>query len=380
MLNICLYDHFKPFSNNVGTQCLVPFSHYTATLHPSFFLFEGRGEKAELDLEIEGPVQDFTVQQNLDRGWTNVWGRTPNGKIDVRICALKDLMGLAIIFHKIPGKHLKINFNSSSMQGCVFDRKGKMRPSSDSIETKDTFIISAEGLQKLPHCESKIYEEGERLSLGCHKKQDWEMISRRRDIREILPLMVRMAAVLPICGKEPIGGNMSLLEDLAAARDSGDVEALEPLLVKFFLASFTTLVMPRLYDSDHQGISHALEREGDPCTLIKVVAAHIRRLFIEFKEEDVYILPSLPPQLHCGRYLKIPFEEKGYFDVEWTKKKIFRLSFHACKDCNVTLHLKKGVKQYRMRKNKAERGMLVAKGKVLSFEARKTYFFDNFRY
>ena len=81
----------------------------------------------------------------------------------------------------------------------------------------------------------------ERLSLGSHKWLDWEMVKRRGDLCDILPVWFRLGQMVPRDGK------MNFPSDF----DKLDVV---PFLEMVFHAYFSGILVPRLFDEDHQGI------------------------------------------------------------------------------------------------------------------------------
>jgi hypothetical protein len=85
----------------------------------------------------------------------------------------------------------------------------------------------------------------ERLSLGSHKKQNWDAVLRRLDLREILPPLLYLAQHLPA------------VEINAPLFLENKTEAVSQL-TSFIKAHCTNILVPHLEDERHQGISFAL--------------------------------------------------------------------------------------------------------------------------
>ena len=153
----------------------------------------------------------------------------------------------------------------------------------------------------------------ERLFLGSQKKLEWELVKRRCDLKEILPLWFQLGQ------KVEATGAFELLELCEKASPQKVVEA----FTKLFLVDFRDMLIPRKEDADFQGITKAAV-DGDERVLLSKGAALIRALFIEGN----HILPKLPPQFVSGKFCNIEMEF-GTLDIEWTKKMIRRVVVHA---------------------------------------------------
>jgi len=199
----------------------------------------------EMELGVEGPLKEFTLMQDLERGCVTVFSE------------------------------------------------------------KYRFYIWPDGVVKK---EKPALAHRERLFLGCTKKQEWELIKRRRDMREIFPLWFQLGQ------KIEAKGSFSLLEECEEAILAHRPERIVPAFLKLFRVGFKGLMLPRKADDDFQGISTD-QVEGDPAIILKEGSRLIRSCFLD--EEK--ILPNLPPEFASGKLLT------ETIDIEWTKKQVRRV-------------------------------------------------------
>ena len=145
---ITIAQRQRPFSHTPGTKVLLPGSNLIVTVYPCML--------DHFPIKLTGPVKDFTVMLDLERGFVKVWGHYKEGFLRYRIHATLN-GGYSIITEKSPIPGL------------------------------------------LPTCDDPIYEAPplERLFLGCNKSQDWDMVKRRMDPAEILPFWHRIGQMVP---------------------------------------------------------------------------------------------------------------------------------------------------------------------------------------
>jgi hypothetical protein len=149
-------------------------------------------------------------------------------------------------------------------------------------------------------------ESRARLHLGCHKSQDWLLMKRRADLREFLPFWLRLGQNLPT----------SIQGELIDMKEKLEAEKwlIEQFSLRFASLSFKTNELEWLKGSSQW----------------------IEKLFIRQEQDKLIILPCLPPQLHAGRFLGVSLD--GFsVDIEWTKKKIRRLTLSPTKNQEIIL-------------------------------------------
>ncbi|MCH9610805.1 MAG: hypothetical protein S4CHLAM81_10120 [Chlamydiales bacterium] len=158
----------------------------------------------------------------------------------------------------------------------------------------------------------------ERLFLGCTKKMEWEMVKRRCDMREILPLWFSLGQFEKSGSFEPLDSCDSL-------------EQFERL----FRSYFEQMMLPRSEDHDLLGY---FDQKVDPSYLLAQGYRQIRKLFLDGDQ----VLPNLPPELHCGKLLT------ETIDLEWSKKQIRRVIVRAKEAPK--MHFPKKIRRYRVTK------------------------------
>ncbi len=320
---ITIRQKLRPFSLLPATRCLIPGTAFVAEVFPALVRIYDLSGKAvqEFPVAVKGPVQNFMVTQDLERGC-----------ITVRAGAL--------VYHILP----------------------------------DLRVVYA----KNPSCPTPV--QIERLSLGSHKKQDWEMIRRRGDFREIFPLWFRLGSLYtPPKQLTSHKGIFSLLQECKRTVAAHKPEKILCAFQELFLAGFGKMLVPRLTDEEHQGILPGAEKSAQtsPLYLLFEGAQLIRSLFVRQKSSEIAILPDLPPEFASGRMVNLDCDV-GRCDVEWTKKTVRRLVFRATSNGEIRFAFRSWVKKFRVRTSLKDRGWSESNGKPLEIKAGSTYLLDRF--
>ncbi len=187
----------------------------------------------------------------------------------------------------------------------------------------------------------------ERLFLGCNKAQDWDMVKRRMDPAEILPFWHRLGQQVPT--------------------DSTQI----PSLVHAFQAHFDGIMAPRNTDTDYQG----LELVQNPGALLSEGCKTIRSLFFKQQGNMMDIIHS---EFHCGRMINISCGPLGMLDMEWTKRSLRRMVFHAATSAEIQFNFPKELKRFRVSLRRNQKGKNFSCGTPIVFEANQSYLLDNF--
>lgn len=309
-MSIKIAERLRPFSHVPGVCCLLPKTKVTVQAFPTLIRFL---EIQDIELELEGPVQDFTVQQDLERGHLSVYGHAKNGYF--RYVISQENEGIFIRFQKFP-------------------------------LPKETIFI--------PHLCREVAPCKERLSLGNHKAQDWEMMRRRADLKEIFPLWVKLANLTPNLevASHPL---LSCCEEQVAMQLKVSIYS---TFSDLFKAGFYDMLVPRFYDTQHQGFALPVETDTPPHFILKQGGALIRSLFFQEDSETLSLLPCLPPEFHAGRYLNIKTSHGEEIDIEWSKKMLKRVLLRPSSPRSLRLHLPK-VKSFRVRTSLQDRGYIL---------------------
>jgi hypothetical protein len=226
----------------------------------------------------------------------------------------------------------------------------------------------------------------DRLSLGSHKKQDFEMIKRRLDLVEIFPLLHRLGQLIPRQtweGSNMKGGAAALLEDCRQCARGNKPEKGAVVWKRFFLAAFQGMLVPQEQDTHFQGL---IPVTADPIpsffplSILSESALLIREIFFRQNGEQLSILPFLFPEFHAGRLLDIPLAGGGSLSLEWTKKTIRRLILDAGRDEELFFHFPRDVHSYRLRQGKTSgKGERRNCGTGVLVQKNIRYYFDNFQ-
>ncbi len=111
-MKITIAERLKPFSHLPGSSCVIPWSSFKVQAFPALLIFENliTFEKQEYRLNWKGPVLDFTLELDLEKGVVWVYGKTQEGHrricIEMRedgILSIKNwlFLALSLIPHRI---------------------------------------------------------------------------------------------------------------------------------------------------------------------------------------------------------------------------------------------------------------------------------------
>lgn len=302
---ITIAERLRPFSHIPGTTCVLPLSSLKLQIFPTLIRVYDLANNAqllqEINVPLQGPVKDFTVQLDLEKAEIRVFGTSREGYFLYTLYAGQNP-------HEIS---LKVD---KGLSGSTFNHFEKQDPSSI-----------------------------ERLSFGGHKSQDFDKFRQSNNLVEILPIWHGLGQLIP--HTLPIyQGTAALLKKCQEANKLEFYSAFENL----FKAGFDGILCPRLTDEQHQGFElPSVTQEFSPLTLLSEGSKIIRSFFFRQQENHLHILPCLPPQFHAGRYLQINCGHLGILDFEWTKKMIRRVIFHAHETTSIQLHFPKNVHRFR---------------------------------
>jgi hypothetical protein len=311
----------------------------------------------EMGIDVKGPVHEFTLQQDLEKGSVSVFGRAQDGYF--RYSVRQQEEGLCLFFEKVPEPGLQIHY------GGLTERVMGKRKITLHKKRETEFSISLE-----------------RLCLGCHKKQHWTHMQERLDMSEIFPHWLRLGYMVPMSSPEPsFSGLSTLLERCAKHIQNADKESVLTAFSGLFLAGFSDMLVPQMRDEKHQGIviEHVETDLKAPLTLLSEGSRMIRSLFFEEKEEGLYLLPCLPPAFHSGRFLGVKTSKGDRIDLEWSKKQVRRVVVSVGENHQMRLYFPKAIKQYRLRKTLSCKGTLITCGEAITCQPGDTLYLDCFQ-
>lgn len=259
---ITISRKLRPFSHLSGVKCLLPGTNLIVETSPHLLRIG--------TFEIPIDCRDFTLQQDLEKNCVWVFNKS------FRIKIAAGLNGFTV---------------------------------GDQFYPIDTKL--------------HIPEQIETLSLGSHKSQDWDLVLRRMDVAEILPVLYNLGQKTPV---------------------------LESPAYQDYSSSFHSMAVPK-----------------DVC--LKKTFEKIRNQFFCVNDHQITFLSdhSFPH----GRLLNLQ-TEFGSFDMEWTKHKLRRVNFLPIKTAVIYLN---GIKKFRMKINQHAKGVFTD---VLKVEAGRRVYLDRF--
>ncbi len=184
-----------------------------------------------------------------------------------------------------------------------------------------------------------IPKEVETLSLGSHKAQDWDLVERRRDLKEILPILFSLTQKISP-SEEPFSQSLLSLEE-------------------YYRTSFHHMLVPR--------------KREEASSLFQEAFGKIRSLFFLEKEHHYFLLPNnFFPE---GRMLNVQ-TKIGSLDIEWTKNKLRRAVFRARVSGEIYFSPPKQITSFRWKGRQNEKGIRHAIQNPFVVESGRTYFLD----
>lgn len=319
----------KPFSHDPGAKCVLPNSPYRATFYPTKIVCAA----IEIPLDHTGPVRGFTVQQDLEKGFVRLYGEAQEGRVAYRL------------YH-------------SDKELILYDEKKKKT-------VKTAVIQSSFPKRQIP-----------RLSCGCHKKQNVYQILHRMNPTEYLPLLYHIGIGYPE-EEVPHSGIGKLLDDIEQAIFTKNKLEIIPAFERFLISGIESIFSPVLHDVYHTGIIQG-HLNISPHILLAKIARYIQHMFFSMEGDRIHLLPALPPALHHGRMIGLPFS-LGTLDIEWTKKRIKRVQIHAQKTGRCQFIFSRDIRSFRMTKFRREKEGEYFPEDSLSLEEGRIYILDRFQ-
>ena len=202
------------------------------------------------------------------------------------------------------------------------------------------------------------------LSLGKHTKLDWDLVLRRMNMEEVVPVLFLLGQQVPFA--EAISPTLELLQ-------FSDKRDIAKQLKNFFRVGFSGMCVPRLVDADFQGIIEEGKIEGSPLALLSYGYRAMRALFFQEKQDTLTFLPHLPPEFHAGRLIHLHTTEGDEISLEWSKKILKRVVIKPAITRAIFLALQKPLSSFRINRKIRQSTKL-----PLQLEAGKTLVLDRF--
>ncbi len=356
-MKLTIAQRLHPFSHQNGTKFLLPQTSFCVQVYPTRLEFtdlEGREAPFFIALDFTGPIVDFTAELDLEQGVLRIFGTTQKGYMRYFLFARKD--GIQLKLEKAPGEQVMCHLSSSPAAFCLTKGESLLIP---------MLLRDADGKKR-----------EERLSLGMHKAQNWELVRRRSDFKEIFPVWLALGRWVPATEAE---GNYFLLEECRKNIETKNKAELLGSFQKLFLAAFDGVLVPRLVDKEHQGIVQQTQLDLPPLPLLTRGASLIRSLFVQEIAGKIAILPCLPAEFHCGRMTGVQIGDLS-LDFEWSKKSLRSLRIVSPLDAEMCLSLKT-IRSCRLRYGRgiSKKAAIASDGSlILSLSPNQPAFLDRF--
>ncbi len=370
-MHIAITTRLKPFEKASGAHCPLPGSTYSLQIFPSkIFLYDLTSSYktilAEISVEIEGPVADFTVQLNLEKGNVLVFGKGIKGYFRYSITAVEKAQGIMIHTEKALNQEIEFNLDSSEFKATRSDER-KLFVVKDILSSQTLYSNSG----------------FDRLCLGSHKSQDWTLVKRRKSLKEIFPVWLRLGEMCDhVSEKKPseFTGVASILKNCEEAIKLADRnEILKPFEI-LFEAGFYGIMSPSLNDEKHQGlILPKVNPTSSPLILLSYGAKLIRSLFATYNNKVLNVLPALPVPFHSGRLTQFKCDNVALVSLEWSKKIIRRMILIAEESDVIEVEFQKEIKRFRLRNEAGTLNVQCDVGSPIVVEKGNTYYFDCFQ-
>ncbi len=216
----------------------------------------------------------------------------------------------------------------------------------------------------------------DRLFLGVDKAQDWDLIHRRADPAEYLPFWYRLGQMVP--NHQATTGTAVFLQEWRQHIQAKDRIAVLDPVKNLFSCGFEGILTPRLEDTDHHGFAlPPIQSKDNPLALLSEGAKLIRELFVSTNEQELHLLPVLPPEFHCGRLVGTATGPLT-LSLEWSKKLIRRMIITTEIAGEWALQFQNPLQSFRLRHSPGDRGHRVECGSFLTLEPGVEYLFDCF--
>ncbi len=365
---ITIASRFRLFCHLPGIPTLLPTSPFVVEVFPS--LIRIRSCKTfqvlyELSLTGVGPLEDFTIIQEWEKGCIEVTGISSTGFVHYVLFPLCEESGILFVKKKAPPS-FNIVVNTLSVDASWKQEK-----------EGEYFLLT----KRVPSKRICIPKKRARLSLGCHKKQDWELILRRGDIEEIFPLWF-WAAQTSCEWTDTLPEKETMLSCFATAIQEKNMNSLKSIFLDMFWAGLQGMFVPQTEDSQYLGYTMPAfthDIKSSPLALFSKSFPLFKSLFFVEEETTWKFFPALLPEFHCGRIKEMNIHD-AMISLEWTKKMVRRVVIAPSFSGERTLVFPREIRKFCMRNllDKTEEKCFPSNNTLISFEQGKTYLLDNF--
>ena len=354
-MKIKIPKKLSPFTSKIGKSFIIPRSSLILRAFVTKFeIWEKEKKLLDLSLDIQGSF-DFSIFHDLEKR-----------KILIFLKSKNDFFA----FHFFVEKKGLFFFIDRSKVGAVqvtLNEKEKLE-----LKKKEKFLLPVEVRMLQVDCKEK-------LSLKVLKKQDYELIDRRQDLKEIFPIWYSLGQMVPK-EKDHYEGTCAYFKKIEEKIKEKDKLQLQRLFLNLYKIAFLPYFAPTLVDRNFQGILDIKEKE------IKTKSANVlltkgyelvRSLFFREEKGLFFILPCLLPMFYTG-ILKDLKTEIGLVDLEWSKKLLKKMVIYPEKDCILAFELQNSIKSFRVRSGKKDKAHFYRAKEKVPLKSGQIYFLDRF--
>jgi len=351
---------YRPFSHKPASGALLPLTACFVRAYPTALTiaFPEGSEKTYL-WKVSGPIKNFTVMQDLEKSSILVYAKAQEGYFSYRL------------FYEKGAIHLRLE--RAPLQGCRLQ-----------IGEEERLILPKETLVLSTYQGWKAKKPLERISFGCHKAQDMELIRRRNNPIEYFPFWFALGQQVPL-EQLPQEGSSVFLTKCHHHLEKVDKEAFLQELENLFAAGFHEMFVPRLYDREYLGlgVSSAAASGQIPLGFLSEGYKLLRLMLLQHLGDRVDILPCLPSLFHAGRGLGLRLEDqegqcRALFDLEWSKKLIKKIKITSFDKQTLQFVFQKPLKSFRLRHELQQKGQELLVEQKIELQ-RGVYFLDCFK-
>lgn len=312
----------------------------------------------EIFFDFSGPINNFHVSLNAIKGLIQVLGFSKEGFFRYELFLKEDK--ICLFFDKAPNVTICMKTDGGEKEILLQNKLNIILPLSVKEKGKDLL---------------------ERLSLGEHKAQDVDLIERRGDLKEILPIWFAIGQTVPALLKPlELEGVLSLFQKADEQIKKKEKIDLKDSLLNVYRTGFKSLFFPLLLDERHQGIlkrNAAVSGATSPLLVLSMGHLAIRSMFFQREKNTLSILPCLLPSLHSGRIINL-FSDPLTIDMEWSKKILKKMIIRTRESTKINLQLQQGIKSFRLRTKLNEKGVYLNPVDFIEIEPNVNYLLDCF--
>ena len=314
---------------------MIPKSPWVLEAYPLQYAFIHGNRKEIISIKLESPVLEFQIEQDLEKDLIKVFLRVEKSYFQFEIFHDDE----SIVFSLKRGKEVYLEFQGKE----ILLQKGEAL----SFHAGRAFV----------------YDHMERLSFGVSKKLNWELIKKRNDLNEILPILFFLGQKI-----EPSEREL----EIKGPETKKEFE-------HFLLSYFHHMLVPRRGSDRREGIfSELLPIHFKLEELIRIAYESIRKWLLREDLGKVFLLESLPNEFIHGRVLGLKANH-AFFDIEWNKGKILKIKITGRHDGVLEIQWPKYVDSFRIKHHLKEKGRWVSRDEEILVSPSSIYYLDNFQ-